>query len=239
MLSHRERAAQGFDLLVEGLVPFVEGELRRVYRDRWRSAAGESFRHADRVEGDGEGPAWDAHKLLAVMWDQWSRVFYQSLKRHHRSLVSELTEFRNRWAHQQAFDFDDAYRLLDSIERLLEGVNAGQRRVVHDSKRELIRMEFGRDLQTRQQGESRGKRLQSVAVQVACCAAIVATLLLKFGTSSWILGAAICGLFGYLVAKTLSHRAQLIGPDECQHCGRIIYRYPCPYCSASGKMDAA
>jgi len=33
--------------------------------------------------------------------------------------MSELRDVRNKWAHQRTFTTDDAYRALDSMERLL------------------------------------------------------------------------------------------------------------------------
>ena len=47
---------------------------------------------------------------------QWNEVFRNTLGHAERSLVSELRDVRNSWAHQQAFSSDDAYRALDSIE---------------------------------------------------------------------------------------------------------------------------
>ena len=52
--------------------------------------------------------------LLRVMWDQWNPVFRDTLGFAERSLVSELREVRNKWAHQETFSTDDAYRALDS-----------------------------------------------------------------------------------------------------------------------------
>ncbi len=48
------------------------------------------------------------------MWNQWNDVFRKTLGQAERTLVSELREVRNRWAHQEPFSSDDAYRALDS-----------------------------------------------------------------------------------------------------------------------------
>ena len=37
------------------------------------------------------------------MWDQWNEVFRKTLGFAERSLVSELRDVRNRWAHNEAF----------------------------------------------------------------------------------------------------------------------------------------
>ena len=51
--------------------------------------------------------------MLRSMWESWNDVFRKTLGPTDRSL-SELREHRNKWAHQQAFSGDDAYRALDS-----------------------------------------------------------------------------------------------------------------------------
>ena len=122
MPQYHDQISAALDMLTEGLRPYVEQKLQATYRDQLapdRPRA--SFRDGrDRSTDDGEGLDWDAHSLLTVMWDQWNAVFRNDLGHTERSLVSELREFRNRWAHQQEFDFDDAYRVLDSVRRLLK-----------------------------------------------------------------------------------------------------------------------
>jgi hypothetical protein len=41
--------------------------------------------------------------VLKVMWDQWDSVFRKPLGRAERTLVAELRDVRNRWAHQESF----------------------------------------------------------------------------------------------------------------------------------------
>lgn len=85
----------------------------------------------------------DAQVLLAVMWDQWNVVFKETLGKAERSLVSELQDVRNRWAHQEAFSSDDTYRALDSIARLLTAVSAGpEAEELEKLKLELLRVRF-------------------------------------------------------------------------------------------------
>ena len=43
-----------------------------------------------------------------------------------RSLVSELRENRNAWAHQEPFSGEDTIRMLDSAQRLLTAVSSKQ-----------------------------------------------------------------------------------------------------------------
>ena len=66
----------------------------------------------------------DAAALLKVMWDSWNDVYRNTLGHAEHSLVSELRDVRNRWAHQEQFSSDDTYRALDSTHRLLTAVSA-------------------------------------------------------------------------------------------------------------------
>ena len=51
----------------------------------------------------------------------------------------DLREHRNKWAHQQPFSSDDAYRALDSAHRLLTSISAPQVRELDAFKQELRR----------------------------------------------------------------------------------------------------
>ena len=73
------------------------------------------------------------------MWNQWNVVFRKTLGQAERTLVSELRDIRNRWAHQQPFSSDDAYRALDSAARLLTAVSAPESAEVEKMKMELLR----------------------------------------------------------------------------------------------------
>jgi len=146
--TNYERVGKALELLRDGLVPFVERELAAVYRDNWRAKAALVLRGDHPAAVESEGPHLDAHALLTLMWFQWNEVFARSLGHAERSLVSELREARNRWAHQKAFSSDDAYRALDSVERLLSAVSAPQAAEVGRAKMELLRVRF--DEQARQ-----------------------------------------------------------------------------------------
>src|SRR5207248_8801414 len=75
-------------------------------------------------------------------WQFWNAVFRQTLGQADRSLVSELRDARNRWAHQEPFSTDDAYRALDSAARLLTAVSAPQAEELDRLKMELLRVRF-------------------------------------------------------------------------------------------------
>ena len=71
----------------------------------------------DRLKPKRQVANWDAAALLKLMWESWNDVFRKTLGPAERSLLSELRDQRNKWAHQQTFSSDDAYRALDSAGR--------------------------------------------------------------------------------------------------------------------------
>ncbi len=168
-ITNRERVGKALDLLNEGLLPFVERELQAVYADRWQEVAREG-QPAERGRGRPGGkaggtpaprsaggtpaprlaggtpapqkPHLDCHALLTVMWNQWNPVFSKTLGQAERSLVNELRDVRNNWAHQKNFSGNDAYRALDSMERMLTAVSAGQAGEIGQMRMDLLRLQF-------------------------------------------------------------------------------------------------
>jgi predicted AAA+ superfamily ATPase len=118
----------------------VEQQLEAVYGDNWRSNAAATLREAKEWHA-GNGHL-DTQALLLLMWFTWNDVFRQVLGHAERNLVSELRTVRNRDAHQEIFSTDDAYRALDSIQRLLQAVSAPQAAEVERQKADLLRLKF-------------------------------------------------------------------------------------------------
>jgi hypothetical protein len=85
----------------------------------------------------------DTHALLKVISDWWDPAFSQVLGSFEQGLVSVLRDTRNRWAHNAAFDFDDAYRVLDAAQSLLTAISAAEMatKVAH-AKEELLRQRY-------------------------------------------------------------------------------------------------
>ena len=143
-ISNYDRVGKALEFLKTGLQPYVEREMKAQHEQLWlqqaRAAVAETQAHL--FSGGGE-PEWDAAALLAVMWNQWEAVFKKTLGRAERSLISELREIRNKWAHQKPFSSDDAYRALDSAARLLSAVVAPpQVEELEKLKTDLLRVRF-------------------------------------------------------------------------------------------------
>jgi predicted AAA+ superfamily ATPase len=127
----------------------VERELKAVHGVKWEEIAREG-QPAERGRGRrATKPQLDTQALLAVMWNQWNTVFNRTLSAAERSIVSELRDVRNKWAHQEAFASNDAYRALDSIGRLLTAVSAPEAGETEQMRMDLLRVQF--DEQRRQE----------------------------------------------------------------------------------------
>ena len=142
-ITNHERVGKALDLLKDGLQPFVERELKAQYQQGWFEELKQTLPPPQLSFFPDEGEArWDIAAVLAAMWGRWNEVFRNTLGQAERTLVSELREVRNKWAHQTPFSTDDAYRALDSAARLLTAVSAPQADEVEKMKMELLRVRF-------------------------------------------------------------------------------------------------
>jgi predicted AAA+ superfamily ATPase len=154
-ITNHERVGKALELLKSGLGPFVDREVRAAIAANALSMA--------KVRGFVEDPMlankgieeWDSAALLKLMAETWNEVFRQILGFAERGLVSEIRTWRNKWAHQEPFSSDDAYRALDSAERLLSAVSAPESDEVERMKMELLRLRFDE--------QARGEKRKSVS----------------------------------------------------------------------------
>ncbi len=163
-ITNHERVGKMLDLLCSGLKPFVERELKNRFQDSWFEEVRRAIRDPQlQLPGTSEKPQWDASAILMIMWNLWNDVFRQILGHAERSMVSELREARNRWAHQRPFSTDDAYRALDSGARLLSSISAAaQADALEKMKMELLRVRFDEQVRT-----ERRKVTSSIESEVA------------------------------------------------------------------------
>jgi hypothetical protein len=98
-VTNYERVGKAMELLKAGLAPFVEREFRNQY-------GGRMLTEANRMAG-AAGPnqkktfsEFDIAAFLKLMSDSWNEIFRQTLGQSDRSLVFELKDARNDWAHQ-------------------------------------------------------------------------------------------------------------------------------------------
>ncbi|VAX39642.1 hypothetical protein MNBD_PLANCTO02-1864 [hydrothermal vent metagenome] len=248
MQINRQYIYNALELLTAGLFPYVEQGLKKVYRNKWHDEALSSFRDDHKIAAPTKSVIkWDAHNLLTVMWDQWNRVFRQSLRQSERSLVVELREFRNRWAHQDSFDFDDTYRMLDSTERLLKAIGAEGVAELQTLKQNIMREKITRDVRNAyRKTQLRKQKIKDLSIYWVSCLSIVGSVIYMMMNNNWfVLGwgfllfplffiTFVIVFFVYLTYERLKTPSQLFhGPHECYSCGKIIYTEDCPYCETS------
>ena len=162
-ISNRERVDKALELLRQGLAPYVERELQS---DKGKVVPQEIFLRMSNDPNLADKPIgeWDIAALLKLMVipDVWNTVFRLTLGNAERSLVSELRDWRNKWAHQSPFSSDDADRALDSAVRLLTAVSATQQADEIDRmKKELRRIVY--DEQVRSEQRRAGRSLIETA----------------------------------------------------------------------------
>jgi predicted AAA+ superfamily ATPase len=140
-ITNHERVGKALELVRAGLAPFVEREFTNRFKTKALTEA-QRFVADDRLETNRPLARWDAALLLRLMWEAWNEVFRDVLGQAERTLVSELRAVRNKWAHQEPFSSDDAYRALDSAHRLLLAVSAPEAAELDKAKIELLRIRF-------------------------------------------------------------------------------------------------
>jgi predicted AAA+ superfamily ATPase len=161
-ITNHDRVGKALNALRDGLKPFVERELKSQLGAQWAFEVKDLL--SDTRLGNTKGDTLqDAAALLVVMDRKWGDVFRNVLGKAERSLVNELIDVRNRWAHQELFSGDDTYRALDSASRLLSAVSAAaQAEEVEKTKQELLRVRF--DEQVRgEKRKSAGTLIESAA----------------------------------------------------------------------------
>ena len=147
--TNRERVGLALEILKSGLAPYVSREFVARYKGRAKTELERIFdrphdqrRIFSHTEPTKPFHHMDVTDLLRVMWVSWNDVFSLTLGRLERSLVSEMREYRNAWAHQERFSGDDTIRMLDSAQRLLTAVSSNQAPQVEKMKSELQRLRF-------------------------------------------------------------------------------------------------
>ena len=160
-ITNHERVGKAMDLLKQGLVLSSSASSRTLTKTeplpRPRASLAKIACWPRRRIAE-----WDAAALLKLMWEAWNDVFRSTLGPAERSLVSELRDLRNKWAHQQTFSSDDAYRALDSAGRLLTAVSAPQADEIEKMKMELLRLRFDEQVRTEKR-KSAGTAIESPA----------------------------------------------------------------------------
>lgn len=141
-LSNKARVGEAFDLLAQGLEPFVTRRMAKTV------PAGEDW--AERYVRTSNRPErqWstsDPSFLLNVMIDNWRGVFERQVPQSIRNLLFTLRDKRNEWAHNRSIQPHDAQFTLSGILTLLQAADAKQADFVRLSLDDLNRSLFEKE----------------------------------------------------------------------------------------------
>ena len=151
VMANTERVSRALELLRDGLGPACEDAWQRHYGDDWLQKVNRALRNPQR-----DPSTDDSAFLFNGIKATWREVFNQGLGQSVLSLVFEVSEVRNKWAHQQSLSSDDTTRALDVMERVLEAFgNADERGKIRSLRRDLMRQTFDE--------ESRSERRRTAA----------------------------------------------------------------------------
>ncbi len=122
--SYRGQVATAFEVLAEGLAPFVDERMNRAFPDEdWiLMAAAKLGKRRDVLVS-----LSDPHFQLEVLNRWWGPAFSQALPQDERATITELRTARNHWAHpdeDHPFDIEYATRLHQNAEDLLRAIDS-------------------------------------------------------------------------------------------------------------------
>lgn len=143
--SNRNRVGDSLDIFVEGMLPFISREMEVRHGAAWQDKVREIIREnpSTAAKAANANIAWDTALIISVVIKEWQYLFRKKLGPGERAMVHELSDIRNRWAHQEAFTTDDTLRALDTVHRLLSSVGAGDEAAAVDRlKSEVMRTRF-------------------------------------------------------------------------------------------------
>jgi predicted AAA+ superfamily ATPase len=138
VMPHNERVGRGLDAVRDGIRPVCELVWTAQYGEDWLTEVNSRDRGAVGLPDPN-----DLSFLLKGMHNTWQEAWRDRLGQAERAYTSELRGFRNTWAHGGQFSTDDAYRMLDTSERLLQAFSAAEQvTIVQGLKKDLQRQTF-------------------------------------------------------------------------------------------------
>ena len=146
-ITNHERVGKTLEFLRVGLGAFVERELKAKFGEEWAFEVKDVLTDT-RLGGKDKDSINDVAAILVIMDRKWGEVFRRIIGKAERSLVNELLDIRNKWAHQATFSSDDTYRSLDSASRLLAAVSAPEAAQIDKVKLELLRVRYDEQMRS-------------------------------------------------------------------------------------------
>jgi hypothetical protein len=135
--SYRAQVAVAFEILAEGLAPFVDARMSATYPDDdWiLMAAGKLGKRRDVLVS-----LSDPHFQLEVMNRWWGPAFASGLSEGDRARIGELRTSRNHWAHpdqDHPLDLDAALAVVQNGEELLRSIGSNEAERMADLQGQL------------------------------------------------------------------------------------------------------
>lgn len=157
--SYRAQVAVAFEVLAEGLAPFVDSHMSATFpgEDWILMAATKLGKRRDVLVS-----LSDPHFQLEVINRWWGPAFAASLPDDIRPVITDLRTARNHWAHpdeDHPFDIDYATRVHQAAEEVLRAIDSPQAERMNELL-EQLRWDNVRDV-ARGQGMSEADALMS------------------------------------------------------------------------------
>jgi len=138
VMPNSERLQKALDVFRDGLVPACEATFSGFYGEDWVAQVNSKSHSPDQ-----NASPTDVSFLLRSMKITWNDLWGHNFSPTIRSLVFEVADARNKWAHQASMSSDDTSRVLDSMERILEALgNIEERKMLKALRRDLMRQMF-------------------------------------------------------------------------------------------------
>src|SRR3546814_102078 len=130
-LSNRDRIGKMFELLAPALDDYISsviGAVDQAAGAQWikliEARDGDSGRTYDPLDPSAQLRMLTDTSITTRFQPRWY-PFSDTLGRIGEAFATELKNARNTWAHNGSFTDDDAYRILDTAERLVGLINVG------------------------------------------------------------------------------------------------------------------
>ena len=124
VISNHQRIGLALELLQMGVAPYIGREIKSAVKRGYISG---HLIH-DYVEDPRllkkEITQWELAPLLKLMDDSWNVLFQNTLGFSEHSVLGELREWLLKWDNQTSISNDDTDRVLDSVVRFLNAINA-------------------------------------------------------------------------------------------------------------------
>ena len=147
-ITNKDRVSRMLEAIGAALENPVGGRMAKAKGAMWVQDLIENPKDAPQAKKD---PAI----LLKAIEYNWKDVFGTFLGRTERSVVNELRDVRNSWAHNKTFTYRDTDRALDSAQRLLEAFSCSKEAAeLGEMRAEVLRTMFAEEARVKTRAKS-------------------------------------------------------------------------------------